>query len=295
MNDRMFKSNQRIGKYKLVSLLGIGISGEVWSAVSDETNNIVSLKIFRNSSATELQIRHEYETAISMNHPNLLKPFSLEKIEDCWIMEMPLCLGRSVDGIAGYMTENHVWRLIYDVSSALSYLHQKGFGHFDIKPSNILWDEQRYIVTDFGSCQKLEKIQSGNLVTSDDSSYRFDAPELVKGIRTSASDIWSLGATVFNLFMGCYVFNGLGGRVQQEGSSIPYMRKNMPLLSELVVRCLAYDYKLRPSANEIITISKRQLDVLSLTKKERSVKKGEGIIASVGNKTYFWPEDMVEL
>jgi len=294
MNDLFFKLNQWIGKYKLISLLGTGLSGEVWSAVSMVSNEAVAIKIFRKNTVPESQIKYEYSMATKVRHPNLLRLFSLEKIEGFWVMEMPLCMGRSVDGIVGYMSEHHAWNLIYDIASALSALHLVGMGHFDVKPSNILWDGQRFVIADFGACRKLDISQKECLVASDDSSYRFDAPELMKGVCVSASDIWSLGATVFNLLMGCHVFNGLGGRAQLENSPVPYMRKNMPVLSEWIVRCLAYDYKLRPTASEIVAISGKQMNVQSLKRRERILRKEEDLIASVENKTYFWLEDMVE-
>ena len=294
MNNQMFQTNQRIGKYRLISLLGFGLSGEVWSAVSATSDAAVAIKIFRQNKTSESRSKYEFTMAKKVKHSNLMNPFSLDKMEDYWIMEMPLCLGRSVDGIAGYMSEYHVWRLLRDVSSALSALHHEGLGHFDVKPSNILWDEHRFIITDFGACRDLEICQKECSVTSDESSYRFDAPELLKGIWKPASDIWSLGATAFNLLMGCHVFNGLGGRAQQQNSPVPYMRKSMPALSELIIRCLAFDYKLRPTADEIVAVAEKQLELQVSKIKERIVRKENESIASVENKMYFWEEDMVE-
>lgn len=294
MIDYNFKSNQRLGGYKLVSMLGGGLSGEVWSAVSDMSSSIVALKIFRRDSVLPSQVKYEYEMATQMEHPNLLKPLFVEEVDGYWVMGMPYCLGRSVDGVTGYMQENHLWKLLHDVSSGLSALHMNGVGHFDIKPSNVLWDGYRFVISDFGSCQKLNIYRDECLTTMDDSSYRFDAPELTKGFRHSASDIWSLGATVFNLFMGCHVFYGLGGRVQQKTSPIPYMRRNMPELSELIIRCLAYDYNQRPTADEIVTTARMRLEIQSSMVKERPIKQVEQI-DSIKNKSYFWTEEMIEL
>lgn len=294
MNNQILKSGRKLGKYQLVALLGTGLSGEVWSAVSIGVISVVALKIFRMDSITEEQVKYEYEMAVKITHPNLLKPVRIECVDGYWLMEMPLCMGRSVDGIAGFMKERHIWKLLHDVASGLSVLHENGLGHFDIKPSNILWNEERFLISDFGSCKALETCRNESLMTVDESSYRFDAPELNKGVRVSASDIWSLGATVFNLFMGCHVFNGLGGRVQQKASPIPYMRKNRPVLSELVVRCLAYDYNQRPTADEIVSISKRQLEIQLSMMEERPVKKGNKDVNTQEKMSSFWKEDMLE-
>ena len=290
MNEFRWKQGQLLGNYKLVLKLGAGCSGEVWSAISTASGQAVALKIFRNGRTAKSVVENEYEMATRVVHPHILKPTCICQISDYWVMEMPLCMGRSMDEVAGYMSVKHIWQLLHDMASALSALHQVNIGHLDVKPSNILYDGHRFLLSDFGSCSEISGEQSPERVISDHSSYRFDSPELIKGEYTVACDIWSLGATVFHLFMGCDVFNGLGGRVQKETSPLPYMRKNLPVLSELVIRCLAFDSHQRPTALEIVELAQDQLKQTVSVTKERSLKKrSEGISSCCDD---FWPEVM---
>ena len=292
MSDLGFNIHQQLGAYKLISLLGKGKSGEVWSAISEVDNQAVALKIFSGGMEAHSKALYEYETATRWSHPNLLKPLALCNWDGHWGMVMPLCVGRSVDGVAGYVQEKHVWQLLHDVSSALSVLHQQGWGHWDVKPSNILWDESQFLLSDFGSSRKVGMDDAEVFVCSDNSSYRFDAPELTRGIQCEASDIWSLGATAFYLFMGCHVFHGLGGRAQKQESVVPCMRKNLPDLSGLIGRCLAYDFRVRPTADEIRELSRQQLEAAKWMKQNRTLKI-EGIVLDQVNDTLaFWPEEM---
>lgn len=187
-----------------------------------------------------------------------------------------------VEAAAGCFREKMIWELIEAVSGALSEIHGKEYGHFDVKPSNILWDGKRFI---------LDK-KCPEETASDSSSFRFDAPEL-NTQRCSASDIWSFGATVFYLYMGCYVFNGLGGKGQHCDSPIPYMRKSLPKLSKLVQECLEFDPEKRPTAEEINSIARAELEKVNAYSPQRSLKQGRKNSNQAGNME-FWPDIMEE-
>ena len=290
MNELIWKQGQLLGNYKLVLKLGAGCSGEVWSAISTVSGQAVALKIFGNGGMDKAAVESEYEMATRITHPHILKPTCIGQMDGCWVMEMPLCMGRSMDEVAGYMSEKHIWQFLCDIASALSALHQKNIGHLDVKPSNILYDGHRFLLSDFGSCCEISSEQHQDRIISDHSSYRFDSPELTKGMYTVACDIWSLGATAFHLFMGCDVFNGLGGRVQKETTPLPYMRKNLPVLSELIIRCLSFDSHQRPTALEIVELAQSQLKQISSVMKERTLKNESEILLDGGDD--FWPEVM---
>lgn len=285
-----YSKNQTVGGYRLVSLLGIGCSGEVWAAIDGRSGHLAALKLYRDRAAAR-QAEHEYSAARRFRHPRILRPVEMIVHEDCPVIVLPYCPGRSVDGVAGYMSELQIWHLLRDIAGALDELHENGMGHFDVKPSNILWDGSDFLLSDFGSCRAVSDAEDRQ-VADDESSFRFDAPEVSRGEQTVAGDIWSLGATVFCLYMGTFVFNGLGGRAQRPDSPIPCMRKSLVALSELVCRCLRYDPSLRPSAREIIEVAEMNIGRCMAEKPVRrpqfvSVRQG----SSDGTGDY-WPETM---
>jgi serine/threonine protein kinase len=296
MNETNFHENQSVGGFRLLFLIGVGKSSEVWSAIDEKTNDIIALKIFTATDRAEKNAEYEYSMSIMFHHPNVLSSCGICQIDGHPVNIMPYCMGRSVEGIAGYISLTHVWKLLYDISSALSVIHLSGYGHFNIKPSNILWNGDMFILSDFSCCQKINDKKSGTSPSCNDdkSSYRFDAPELFDGERVVESDIWSLGATVFYLYMGCHVFNGLGGRSQKRESPLPYMRRTLPELSNLISQCLSYDCSQRPTVDDVVRIAKEQ-NLQCLSKKLiRSIKIHENNVTETIINSDFWPDQMIE-
>jgi serine/threonine protein kinase len=282
MMTLIHKTGSILGNYKLINLLGRGQGGELWAAVNKE-GVAIALKCF-TPDASVITAESEFHRGKTLNHPNILSPLSFEVIEEAAVITMPLCEGRSVDNIIGYCTEAVAWKLILEIGSALTYLHARNLCHGDVKPSNILWTGKAFLLTDFGSC-----FESGSgRSAGDSSSFLFAAPD---NIKTEKSDIWSLGASVFNLVMGSMVFNGLGGKAQRRDSPIPYMRKSMPELSEFVMSCLSYDPSIRPSASEIVSLAEQNIKRIEDVNIMRPLKQNV-LISEADEYGSFWPDKM---
>lgn len=270
---------------RLVSLLACGDCGEVWLALSS-SHELCAVKISEGQSIIE----QEFATATQFEHPNILRPKTTFKNGDMSALVYPYCEGRSVDAVASYVSDTMLWLLARDVSSALCMLHQQQFVHGDIKPDHILWDGKKFLLSGFSTCHRESCMERSYLNSL---SYRFTAPEAHK-CYTAACDIWSLGATLFYLFMGCHVFNGLGGVAQHENSPLPYMRKTLPELSELVQQCLAYKPEQRPDAQFIHKLSSTKVDEGLKQSSVRAIKKVK-IQSKQVQKVSFWPDEMIEL
>jgi hypothetical protein len=125
----------------------------------------------------------------------------------------------------------------------------------------------------------------------------FEAPESLKGESNEASAVWSLAATLFYLVMGCQVMNGKGGAAQQESSRLPYMRSSLPVLSELIQRCLSYHSEQRPSLQEVNELANQQYSLCSeavkngpaFQDKHLGAESQEGDAVAVSE---YWPESM---
>lgn len=179
-----------------------------------------------------------------------------------------------IDEIAGYMSERHVWQLLYEVSLIL----EKEKSCHIITAYNIAWDEQHFSLSE-------EKGKD---------SYRFEAPEVHKSQACEASSIWSLGAVAFYMHMGCHVFSGRGGASQTASSPLPFMRKEMVELSETLQRCLSYDPSKRPTFEQLCQTAKAQMRRMQSPGKQRERKiEGQHIIQKTSTDD-FWPEEMIE-
>lgn len=252
------KSGQMLSYFQLIENIGCGKSGQVWSALDTRDNSVVAIKIYTSQASMADKARYEFEIASRMAHSRILSPTEFLICQEIPIMVMPYCTQRSADGVAGYIDECLLWRILRDMALALTYVHEKGYAHLDIKPSNILLAEDKALLSDFGSCRPCDDVSQNLFVANDGSSFRFDAPEYRNGCYDKKSDIWSLGATIFYLYMGCHIFNGMGGRAQHMTTKIPMMRNELPELSDLIKNCLCYVPANRPEAKDIAAVAEKQ-------------------------------------
>ena len=290
MRSEIFHAGQVVGNDRLLAPLGIGGQSEVWSAFSAELT-VVALKIFIGGHKAFEKAQKEYRISSSLKHSHILSPLSFFECEGYPVIVLPYCEGHSVEGSVGCLGESVLWQLVAQVSDALVCLHGRGFVHLDVKPSNILWNGSIFLLSDFGRCCHLSEIQD-EVHLSDESSFKFSAPDLKVGV-SEACDIWSLGASIFHLYMGSYVFNGLGGQAQHSNSPLPYMRKSMPQLSETVIRCLAFSPADRPSAAELHQLAVGALEIV--VEKPRGRKSLNGRHDSMSEvPKCFWPDEMTE-
>ena len=279
MTTSLHTPGATVGPWKLLNLLGGGPEGEVWAAV-DQKGSIAAVKLFRPEQQEAAE--QEFLTGKSLHHPNLLQPLSFSAGDGVPWMAMPFCKDRSADNVAGFFSEKMAWKLLQDISGALSFLHAEGLCHGDVNPSNILWDGQHFLLADFGSCAK----SPDEKASVHDSSWQYAAPEKVK---CAASDIWSLGASVFHLVMGTQVFNGMGGKSQRKDSVIPYMRKSMPELSRLVVNCLHYELEARPTATVILDSAREGMEIRRPVNRPLKTQTQDPLSDTTAS---FWPEEM---
>jgi serine/threonine protein kinase len=181
----ILKVMSRAGSQKLVFLAS-------WQIAQRE----IVLKRFRNPDANRIFQRETQTHPLSMTHPNIIETFSLQNRNgEYFLVERCLPVVLSDDWISPGLHETA--NLLRDITSAVAFLSDQQLIHADIKPDNIGFENSRYILLDFGLC-RLEDAFS--LETSPTGSLCTRAPELLMGgsPQTKSSDIWSLGATVFN-------------------------------------------------------------------------------------------------
>ncbi len=243
-------------RYILVKALGQGASAEVWMAKDTRANNLlVALKIFSQHSEMDsygLQnFEREFITVYNMKQSNLLPPTGYDICEGRPYLIMQYCENGSCSGMAGRMDEDDIIKFLHDVSAGLEYLHDHNIIHQDIKPDNILLDDNcNYMVTDFGiSVNSDGGVLNSNGMSGGTRAYM--GPERFEGITNNASDMWSLGATAVELLTGNPPYGEHGGLLQAEGEPLPQLPKLQPEVKDVIMSCLAKDPSKRIKANEI--------------------------------------------
>lgn len=248
-------------RYQLKSILGRGGFSEVWLATDTLSNIDVAIKIYAPGNGMEdsgLEIfSHELSRVYNLQHTNLLKPQHVDVWENMPYLIMPFCRQGSCLKRIGKMSENEIWKLLKDVASGLEYLHERDFIHQDIKPDNILIDEEgNFLISDFGISTKARTtLRKSVQNVSGTGTMAYMAPERFSKNHEpiKASDIWALGATVYEIMEGHPPFDEMGGGFQKNGADIPDFTTNYSeKLKSLVIKMLALQPYDRPKASDIV-------------------------------------------
>ena len=227
-------------RYTLRQLIGRGGFSEVWLAHDTWTELDIAIKVYAPGQGMDtngLQIfSKELAGVFNLNQANLLKPTHVGQWLNMPYLIMEYCPKGALNKQVGKLTEQEVWKVLHDVAAGLAYLHAKEIVHQDIKPDNILLDENGvYRITDFGISTKarttLRRSIGAAAVSGGTTAYM--APERFSAnpAPTKASDIWSLGAMVFELITGDVPFGEIGGGLQKNGADIPTIHPAKGVLS----------------------------------------------------------------
>ena len=255
------------GRYKLIRPIGQGSFGEVWLAADQQVGIDVAIKIYVALDAKGItEFRNEFKNVYNLHHSNLLRADYLDSVENHPYLVMPYC-PVSVGNLVGQMEENDIWKFVKDVASGLAYLHEHDIIHRDIKPDNILQDEQgNYVISDFGLSTKMRSTlrkasgRHNNEAGDQSGTIGYMAPEMFvsKPQAVKATDIWALGVSIYEIATGELPFCGQGGVMELHGAELPELPYTFSKeLAELVSKCLAKETWDRPTAQDIIHLASK--------------------------------------
>ena len=213
------------GRYRLQAPIGRGAMGVVWRARDQLLDRDVAVKEVQiaetltdaeRANAYQRTLR-EAKTAARLNHPAVVTVYDVCEDEGRpWIV-MQLVHAQSLDQVlaaSGPLSSRRAAEMARQLLSALSVAHAAGVMHRDVKPSNVLLgSDDRAVLTDFGiaTFQGDPKLTQTGMVMG---SPGFTAPERIRGEDASpASDLWSLGATLFAAVEGNGPFEKRGGAI----------------------------------------------------------------------------------
>lgn len=216
-------------RYLLVRSIGRGSFGEVWLATDQKLGLNVAIKIYISLDTRGLdEFKNEFKSVYNLHHPNLLRSDYFDNVGSNPYLVMPYCPS-SVGDKVGEMSEDEIWAFVKGVAHGLAYLHANDIIHRDIKPDNILIDEQgNYVITDFGLSTKMRSTlrkasARQNKATDQSGTIGYMAPEMfsARPNAVKATDIWALGATIYEIATGEMPFCGQGGVMELHGAELP--------------------------------------------------------------------------
>jgi serine/threonine protein kinase len=193
------------GKYKIVQEIGRGGFSIVYEAIDQSTSKSVAIKLLVPPPAAAKTAKERMSREIlavqSLNHPSIVRVFELLEEGGWTFLVMERVEGKDLQSVVlqnGAFSTEAAISLGKTIASALAHAHRKGILHRDVKPQNILLDQNRgYCLADFGSA----RIEGQSTLTHSGAfvgTFDYTAPEILQGYRADArSDIYSIGLTLF--------------------------------------------------------------------------------------------------
>jgi len=255
-------SGTRVGSYSVDCLLGEGGMGHVYTA-TDQQGNRVALKLVKADYARDMTFRRRFireaNIAQTVKHPNVVPVVATGEHQGLLYMAQTY-----IDGLSlaqkikrdGPLEIDETVRMCTDVAAGLEALWSAGMVHRDVKPANILLDEEGVAyITDFG----LAKDTQGSVLTLPGQalgSADYMAPEQIRGeTLTAAADVYALGCVVHESICGSPPFAKVAGmrilwaHLQEEPPDPRGLREGLPpAFGEVMMLALAKEPEQRPAS-----------------------------------------------
>ncbi|HMC52207.1 MAG TPA: serine/threonine-protein kinase, partial [Acidimicrobiales bacterium] len=211
------------GRYRLGPLLGRGGMADVRQGLDLRLGRPVAVKLLRPEMSAQPEVRRRFEeearSAARLSHPNAVSVYDTGEDSGRPFIVMERLPGETLADRIGRGPVAEAWLLgiAHDVLGALAAAHAAGLVHRDVKPANILIGaDGRAKVADFGIAKSVEATGSGAGDHGDHTATNvlvgtpaYLAPERLEGApATTRSDIWALGAVLFESLAGTKPFPG---------------------------------------------------------------------------------------
>jgi len=228
-------------RYKILDHLGTGGMATVWLGYDTILDRQVAIKTFKidaNDEDAVKRFNREAKAVTSLSHPNIVSIYDVENEGEFYYLILEYVEGMT---LKDYMIKNPrlpietIVHIAKQIASGLSHAHQNGIIHRDIKPQNILMNENLTCkITDFG----IARAYGDTTLTQTNQmlgTVYYLSPEQARGnVATAQSDIYSLGILIFEMITGQIPFKGESAvaialkHLQEELPDIDKYRDNVP-------------------------------------------------------------------
>jgi serine/threonine protein kinase/beta-lactam-binding protein with PASTA domain len=203
------------GRYKILKRLGTGGMATVYLAEDQELGRRIAIKILNSKHASDKQFverfRREASSAAGLSHPNIVQIYDRGNAEGTYYIAMEVIEGRSLKELVIERGPSPIPIAVNygrQILAALRFAHRNGVVHRDIKPHNVLVDDEgRVKVTDFGIARAgaSEMTEVGSII----GTAQYLSPEQARGAPVDdRSDLYSVGVLLYELLTGVAPYNG---------------------------------------------------------------------------------------
>jgi serine/threonine-protein kinase len=238
---------QTLGKYKIITPLGSGGFGTVYLAQDTWIDKRVAIKVPHRQGLDFGELLREPRLLASVSHPNIVAITTAEKQENLFFIVMEYVQGETLEHLIethGALDVNRAMDFTCQICNGVDHAHSQGVIHRDLRPANVLVTENDMVkVADFGTSRFLEIAAHGTTVIG---SPPYMAPEQFYGKAVFASDIYSLGVTMYQMLTGELPYDApapadLDKLMSGELVSPPRLKNALipKTLSDIVMRAMA--------------------------------------------------------
>jgi len=203
----LFKG-QQLGKYKIIAPLGSGGFGTVYLATDTWIDKKVAIKVPHRQNLDFGELLREPRLLASVSHPNIVSVTTAEKQDGIFFIVMEYVPGETLENVIAVRGALDLTRAIdftCQICNAVDHAHRQGVIHRDLRPANVLIGEHEMLkVADFGTSRFLEIAAHGTTVIG---SPPYMAPEQFQGKAVFASDLYSLGVTMYQMLTGALPYD----------------------------------------------------------------------------------------
>ena len=243
------------GRYRVVNRIGSGGMADVWCADDTQLGRKVALKLLHARFAEDDEFverfRREASSAAGLQHPNVVGVFDRGEWDGTYYIAMEYLPGRSLKQLVrdhGALDPALAVSIVVQILKAARFAHRRGIVHRDIKPHNVIVDEEgRAKVTDFGIARAgaSDMTETGSIM----GTAQYLSPEQAQGHPVDArADLYSVGVVLYELLTGRVPFDGESAvtialkHVSEEPVPPGQLNPDVPpALEAVVMRAMAKD------------------------------------------------------
>ncbi|MGE0755644.1 MAG: serine/threonine-protein kinase [Pirellulaceae bacterium] len=294
----MSRRDDILGPYRLTRQITRGNATYIWEAIRTGTAERYVIKVLdeknRDNKEEVQQLRHEFEVAQKLEHPNIIRIFELGTTAPAYLVLEVFSMVNLKQALRQDRQRLLVdfARIADQAAGALAHLHSKGWVHCDVKPDNFLLNEEGIVkLIDFSIARRaatglMGKLFGGQKVTRGTRSYM--SPEQIRGKAVDArADVYSFGCVLYELLTGKLPFTGINPNellTKHLTAPIPNVQVHndnvTPEMAELLRNLMAKEVGDRPKSMDDVQKRLKMIRIFRMAPRPASPPPGDASAAS---------------